>query len=446
MSLHNKGTTMEMKMDNLTTKETRPSTATSSVLSLLNIERADVSSQLPLTDIGLTPWLQVLGGFFLMFNSWGLIVSHGTFQAHYTNGGVKDQTSSSTIAWIGSLQVFVFLFCGAFSGKFFDAGYFRQMVFIGTILVVLGLVMTSLSTTYYQFMLSQGLCVGGGMSLFLVVSAGMPSTWFVRRRSIAVGLVTTGSPIAGVLYPILLSDLIPRLGFPHAVRILALISFTTLTASFFLLRMRNPPRTRSCLIEFRALRELAFALYTVGIFFTFLGWFNYYDFLESWAISTHVNTKRLPVHYVVSLVNAGSVIGRIIPNLVSDRIGPLNVQAPSIAIAAIMVFIWIPLHSIGPLVTISIIYGFFSGAVVSLPPTCVASMTDDMTLFGARVGVAFLAMSCSSLIGAPVAGALVQNYGYDVARIWSGLVMLVGAAFVALARMSRADWRWLAKA
>lgn len=423
-----------------------PSTATSSVLSLLNIEGDDVDHSLPPTDVGVTPWLQVFGGFFLMFNSWGLIVSHGTFQAYYTNDGIKDQTSPSTIAWIGSLQVFVFLFCGAMSGKFFDAGYFRQMVLIGTLLVVFGLMMTSLSTTYYQFMLSQGLCVGGGISLFLVVSAGMPSTWFVRKRSIAVGLVTTGSPIAGVLYPILLSDLIPRLGFPWAVRVLALISLTTLSASFFLLRMRNPPRQRSCLIEFCALREPAFAFYTIGIFFTFLGWFNYYDFLESWAISTHVNTKRLPVHYIISLVNAGSVIGRIIPNLISDRIGPMNVQAPSIAIAAAMVLVWIPVQSIGPLVTISIIYGFFSGAVVSLPPTCVASMTDDMTLFGARVGVVFLAMSCSSLIGAPLAGALVQSFGYDVARIWSGVVMMIGAVFVALARMSRAEWRWSAKA
>ncbi|TID15347.1 hypothetical protein E2P81_ATG08410 [Venturia nashicola] len=421
----------------------------STVISLANIEGDDVSQSLPSTDIGLIPWLQVVGSFFLMFNSWGLIVSYGTFQAYYTNGGIKDQTSPSTIAWIGSLQVFVFLFCGALSGKFFDAGHFRRMLFIGIVLVVFGLMMTSLSTTYYQFMLSQGLCVGGGMSLFLVASAAMPNIWFVRRRGVAVGIVTTGSPLAGVLCPVLLSNTIPRLGFPWAVRILALISFTTLSASFFLLRMRHPPQRRSCLIEFRALREPVFGFYTIGIFLTFLGWFNYYDFVESWAISTHADTKRLPAPNIISIVNAGSVVGRIIPNLLSDLVGPMNVQAPSIVIAASMVLVWIPVDSIGPLATISIIYGFFSGAVVSLPGTCVATMTDDMTMFGARVGAVFLAMGCASLIGAPVAGALLQNlqsHGYDFARLWSGLVMLVGAAFVALARMYKTDWRWLAKA
>jgi MFS family permease len=428
--------------------ETAPPTATTSVVSLLTFERDEIPTPLPPTDLGLTPWLQVLGGFFLMFNSWGLIVSHGTFQAYYTNGGIRDQSAPSPIAWIGSLQVFVFLFGGALSGKYFDAGYFRYMVSFGTFLVVFGLMMTSIATKYYQFMLAQGLCVGGGMSLFLVVSAGMPSTWFVRRRSIAVGLVTTGSPIAGVFYPILLSNLIPRLGFPWAVRILALISFVTLSTSLFLLQMRHPPRQRSSLLEFKALRELAFAFYTIGIFLTFLGWFNFYDFVESWAKAEHIHTNRLPADYIVSIVNAGSVIGRIIPNLIADRIGPLNVQAPSIAIAATMVLVWIPTHNLGPLLAISVIYGFFSGAVVSLPPTCVASMTEDMTSFGARVGIVFLAMSFSSLIGSPVAGALVQSgvHGYDEARIWSGVVMLVGAAFVTLARMSKADWRWIAKA
>lgn len=38
------------------------------------------ASDLPSVDVGLKPWLQVLGGFFLMFNTWGLVVAFGSFQ------------------------------------------------------------------------------------------------------------------------------------------------------------------------------------------------------------------------------------------------------------------------------------------------------------------------------------------------------------------------------
>lgn len=35
---------------------------------------------IPPPDVGLKPWLQVVGGFCLMFNNWGLVVAFGTFQ------------------------------------------------------------------------------------------------------------------------------------------------------------------------------------------------------------------------------------------------------------------------------------------------------------------------------------------------------------------------------
>jgi hypothetical protein len=52
-------------------------------------------------------------------------------------------------------------------GKFFHAGYFRPMIWVGLLVVVFGPMATSLASKYYQFMLAQGPCIGYGMSLFL---------------------------------------------------------------------------------------------------------------------------------------------------------------------------------------------------------------------------------------------------------------------------------------
>lgn len=57
------------------------------------------------------------------------------------------------------------LFMSPLSGWMFDSYGPRLPIFMGTILHVLGLMMTSLSKEYYQFALSQSVCSGIGASL-----------------------------------------------------------------------------------------------------------------------------------------------------------------------------------------------------------------------------------------------------------------------------------------
>jgi len=144
-------------------------------------------ASLPPVDRGLAAWLQVLAGFLLMFNCWGIVLSFGTFETYYTTGGISDQSSRSNIAWIGSIQAFMLMFVGSLFGKVVDAGHFRILVAVGTFLISFGMMMTSLATKYYQFILAQGLCVGAGMACFTIPSVTIPATWFEKRRGLALG-------------------------------------------------------------------------------------------------------------------------------------------------------------------------------------------------------------------------------------------------------------------
>src|SRR6201996_9098122 len=209
------------------------------------IEKVATEPQLPVADIGFTPWLQVLGGFFLMFNSWGILVSYGSFQTYYTSGGgITDEHKPSNIAWIGSVEALLTLLGAALAGKWFDAGYFRILMVIGTFITVFGLMMTSLATKYYQVMLAQGIVTGAGMALFCVTSVALPSTWFVAHRGLAVGIVSTGASVAGIIYPIMFHQLIPQVGFPWTVRIMGFLVLGTLMISISVLRQRLPPKKR----------------------------------------------------------------------------------------------------------------------------------------------------------------------------------------------------------
>ena len=115
----------------------------------------------PSPDGGSKAWLQVLGSFFLFFNSWGLVNSFGVFQTYYETGLLSHE-SPSDISWIGSIQAFLLLIVGAASGPTYDAGYFYALVWTGSFLIVFGIMMTSLCTQYWQVMLSQGICLGLG--------------------------------------------------------------------------------------------------------------------------------------------------------------------------------------------------------------------------------------------------------------------------------------------
>ena len=75
------------------------------------------------------------------------------------------------------------------------------MLLAGNFLVVLGIMMLSLSRTYWQVFLSQGVCMGLGAGLLYIPSLAMVGVWFDRRRNVALGIVMSGIAV-GMLFSI----------------------------------------------------------------------------------------------------------------------------------------------------------------------------------------------------------------------------------------------------
>ena len=73
----------------------------------------------------------------------------GAFQTYYEVELLKG-ISASAISWIGSIYGFMLMIVGVLTGPIFDAGYFTSLIAVGSFLIVFGLMMTSLATTYYQ--------------------------------------------------------------------------------------------------------------------------------------------------------------------------------------------------------------------------------------------------------------------------------------------------------
>lgn len=170
---------------------------------------------------------------------------------------------------------------GPIFGKIFDSHGPRWLLLIGSILHVFGLMMTSLSTKYYQIILSQGVVSGLGASAVFYASMGSVGTWFFRKRAAAFGIMASGSSLGGVIFPIMVSRLIPRVGFPWTMRacafmILGLLIIGNLTVKS---RLNHKPKPLVIKEFISPLKEPVFLLMCIAAFFFFFGTFLPFNFV-----------------------------------------------------------------------------------------------------------------------------------------------------------------------
>jgi len=149
-------------------------------------------------DGGLRAWLQVVGGWCIAFNTWGVLNTFGIFQTYYESGVLFTETSSS-IAWIGSIQALCIVSLGLVSGPLYDRGYLLALLLVGSFMIVFSFMMLSISTTFWEALLAQGFCFGIGAGLIWVPMLAVIPAYFRTKLGLAVGLAISGSSIGGVM-------------------------------------------------------------------------------------------------------------------------------------------------------------------------------------------------------------------------------------------------------
>jgi hypothetical protein len=149
-------------------------------------------------DGGFRAWLQVIGGWCIAFNTWGILNTFGIFQTYYESGSLFTETSS-TIAWIGSIQALCIVTLGLVSGPLYDRGYFLALLLVGSFMIVSSFMMLSISKTFWEVLLAQGFCFGIGAGLVWSPMLAVISAYFRSKLGLAVGLAISGSSIGGVM-------------------------------------------------------------------------------------------------------------------------------------------------------------------------------------------------------------------------------------------------------
>jgi MFS family permease len=114
--------------------------------------------------------------------------------------------------------------------------------------------------------------------------------------------------------------------------------------------------------------------------------------------------------YLVSIANGSSGFGRVVSGFLGDKMGAINVSAPLTLVCAIMTYAWPFATTKASLVAVAIIYGFSSGAFVTLLPAPLVKM-GDIRDAGRRTGIAGSAIAFGAVAGPPISGAIMQSPG-----------------------------------
>lgn len=222
---------------------------------------------------GTTAWLQVLANHLMACLAWGYAATFGVYQTYYTE---TMGLPRSQISWIGSIQLALTFAMCTVSGRLSDAGYNHATVSSGCALAVFGTFMTSLATEYWQILLAQGICTGIGLGQLFTPGIAIVASYFKRKRAFALAVAATGTGTGSIIFPACVQYLIPKVGFPWAVRCAAFVALAISALAVALMRPRLKPRRSGPLVEWGAFREAPYILFTLGLFIWF--WAHYFGF------------------------------------------------------------------------------------------------------------------------------------------------------------------------
>ncbi|KAL8796998.1 MAG: hypothetical protein Q9195_000769 [Heterodermia aff. obscurata] len=367
---------------------------------------------------GLRAWLVVLGSFSGMTASFGIMNTLGTFQAYLSTHQLASYSPSS-IGWIFGLYVFLSFFCGVQIGPIFDAKGPRWIVALGTIFLLAGMLGIAFSTAIASV-----------------------AHFFRARRAIATGIAATGGSVGGIVFPLMLQTLFPRIGFRYTTLIMALMVFFLLLLANILIRSRLPPRRGgSVLPDFRIFKDMVFTLTTLGVFFVEWGVFVPISYISSYALQNGVSPTFS--YQLLAIVNAGSFFGRWLPGYGADKLGRFNMMILTVIMClACVLGLWFTAEgNIAQLCVFGVGFGFASGSNISLTPVCVGQLCDT-EVFGRWYATAYTIVSFGCLTGIPIAGQVLDYYGGD----YGGLIVFTGICYFAAlasfisARVVKVGW------
>src|SRR5262245_11311716 len=359
---------------------------------------------------------------------WIIIVALKAIAAE-TEGLRSVPALANSLAWVG------FGAGGIVMGYIAERVGVRWTVIFGALMIAAGLALSTGGETW-QLYVGQGLLMGflgiGGMNAPFYVYV---SRWFDRRRGSALALISSGSYLAGAIWPSIFERAIAYIGWRHAMLCYGLLEIAAVVP-LAVIFLRQPPELAmpSGALARLSVRntvmgwppDLVFALLAVAVIFCCIPMAIPQAHLP--AFCTDLGILASHGAAMLSVLLGTAFLSRQFWGWVADRIGGLNtvLTGSALQIVAMAAFM-LTQDEIG-LFTVAAAFGLgFAGII----PAFILAIRELFPASEAywRIPLFLLCSGSGMAIGGWIAGALYDRFGTYMLAFAAG----VGANAINLA-------------
>ncbi|MCJ1414022.1 hypothetical protein MMC32_000347 [Xylographa parallela] len=393
---------------------------------LSNLHLGDPNGDGDFPEGGARAWSVVFGSTCALTALFGVINTTAVFQ-QYLSSHQLSSYGAGPIGWIFSFGLFMTFFGGVQVGPLFDARGPRVLMLTGSILLFLSMILLGECTKYWHFFTVYGLVGGLGGALINTPAVACVGHYFLVKRGAAMGIAFTSGSIGGIVFPLMLQQLLPLVGFAWSTRILAFVLLVLLVLANLLVKSRLPPIPGGRVLpDFSVFKDLALTFCTLGIFFMEWGLFVPLAYISSYAVD-HGRSTAFGFQ-IVAVLNAGSFFGRWLPGLISDKIGRYNTIIITIVLCIVTIFaLWLPAQDSEVMLILFVTcFGFASGSNLGLAPVVVGQLCKTEN-YGRYYATCYTIVSFGTLTGVPIAGQIMSTSNGS----YAGLIIFAGVSYVA---------------
>jgi len=181
-------------------------------------------------------WYIVAASLLIIMLDGLLLYSFGVFLPYLNEEFAMTRAEGSAIF---SFRALVLAPAFIIAGRMIDKFDPRAVIFGGGVIAALGMIAAGFVTQRWELFLTYGFFVGLGDAVLYITCVAVVSRWFVKRRAFAIGIITTGVPLSGLLANPLTAWLIHDFGARNALIILGVLMIIVLLSSFV---MRSYPK------------------------------------------------------------------------------------------------------------------------------------------------------------------------------------------------------------
>ncbi len=394
-------------------------------------------------------WIVVACVCVLLFLAFGSVYSFTTF---FESFQAEFSTSRSSTSLVFAIAGFLYFSLGAISGQIADRIGSRWVIVFGVAIIGIGLLLSSLATTVRQIYISYGLGIGIGVGFTYVPAVGVVQRWFVARRGLASGLAVMGIGLGTLGMPVFSAFLIHWSDWRTAYMVMSACVLSCGLAAAFLI-VESPgqmglkpdnaptgaggddgPDEGSGADELISTREVTvtdvlktgpFWLLYAGTFCASMGLFI--PFVHLMPYSKDLGFATSTGVMLLSMIGAGSTVGRFLIGGFADRVGRRLSLAGMYAVMGLMFAWWLTTPDLWELILLAVIFGAAYGGFVALLPAVTADYFGGANISGI-IGALYTSVAMGSFLGPTFAGFMFDlRHSYAIPIVASMLTAIFAA-------------------